>query len=58
MERNTMKIRTRMLALVLVLSFLLGLCGCLPADGPKGRDGAGGRASDERSRSSCTGRSN
>ena len=30
MERNTMKIRTRMLALVLVLSFLLGLCGCLP----------------------------
>ncbi|MFR1259489.1 MAG: hypothetical protein ACLSCX_02105, partial [Oscillospiraceae bacterium] len=25
-----MKIRTRMLALVLVLSFLLGLCGCLP----------------------------
>ena len=30
MERNTMKIRTRMLALVLVLSVLLGLCGFLP----------------------------
>ena len=30
MERNTMKIRTRMLALVLLLSMLLGLCGCLP----------------------------
>ena len=30
MEKNTMKIRTRMLTLVLVLSFLLGLCGCLP----------------------------
>jgi len=30
MEKNTMKIRTRILALALLLSMLLGLCGCLP----------------------------